>query len=86
MMNARLTNTIIYWLLVVVPLLGLFIGQRVFGGNFFAIGLITYALIYRPTLNIARLLSLNKITRNEIWKFVVNPFRDIVYLKSIWMG
>ncbi|HEX8040153.1 MAG TPA: hypothetical protein VF490_13425 [Chryseosolibacter sp.] len=85
-MKSTLIGTIQYWLLVTVPFAGLYLGQAYFGGYFFAIGLIIYALVYRPVLNILRLIRIGKITKSDAWKFIVNPFRDFMYLKSIWMG
>jgi len=85
-MKNKWTERVIFWLLVIVPFVGIFVGERIFGLYFFGISLIIYAFIYRPALNIIRLLRLGIITKNEIWKFVVNPLRDMMYTKSIWLG
>lgn len=81
----RLKGAIVFWLLVIVPLAGLFLALEWYGKSAFFFGLIIYAIVYRPVLNIVRLLQLKKISRKDIWKFFI-PFYDIKYTKSLWLG
>jgi hypothetical protein len=81
----RIYGAIAFWLLVIFPLAGLFVVHKAYGGNAFVYGLIIYAIVYRPILNIIRLLGLKKITRKDIWKFFI-PFYEVKYTKSLWCG
>lgn len=80
-----LKSAIVFWLMVIVPFAGLYLAHELYGGNVFVIGLMIYAIVYRPVLNIVRLLQLKKISRKDIWKFYI-PFYDIKYTKSLWLG
>lgn len=78
-------GAIVFWLLVIVPMAGLFLVLKVYGGTAFVIGLLIYAFPYRPVLNIVRLLQLKKISRKDMWKFFI-PFYDVKYFKFLWFG
>ena len=78
-------GAIVFWLMVIVPLAGLFAVLEFASDWAFFYGLLIYAVVYRPILNIVRLLRLGKISRRDIWKFYI-PFYEIKYTKSLWWG
>jgi hypothetical protein len=84
-MSKKWAGRIIYWTLAVVPFLSLFVGQRIFGGYFFAIGLTLY-VIFRIFLTAFRLRQLGIIERSKFWKSLGNPNLDIKYFKRLWWG
>lgn len=81
----RSYGIVTFWLLVTLPLVGLLQALKYDDDYTFFFGLIIYAIIYRPTLNIIRLLELKKISGKDIWKFFI-PFYEIKYTKSLWWG
>jgi len=82
----RLYGAVAFWLLVILPLLGLLQALKYDDDYTFFFGLIIYAIVYRPILNIMRLLALKKICRKDIWKFYIIPFYELKYTKSLWLG
>ena len=46
--------------------------------------LIIYILIYRPLINIFRLLSLSVIKEESAWRFFI-PFHHTRYMKDLWL-
>jgi hypothetical protein len=84
-MKDRLIGVISFWLAAIVPFVGLFILEDVYGAKWFVTWLPIYALIYRPTLHILRLLSLNAIEEKDAWKLFI-PFYQNKYLKTLWLG
>lgn len=84
-MTDRWLNRIVFWILAIVPFWCLFIVLGFYGGMWFGMGLIVYALVYRPIIEIYRLLKLERIEEKDAWKFFI-PFYSTKYSKSIWFG
>lgn len=81
----KLYRAMVFWILVIIPLAALLLALHYDYEKTFFFGLIIYAIVYRPILNIVRLLQLRKISRKDIWKFFI-PFYDVIYTKSLWWG
>lgn len=85
-MNKQLTGTIIFWLGAALPLAGIFVIHSIIDSAvFFFWALLSYALVYRPLLNIGRLLSLDVIEKKDAWRVFI-PFYHTRYMKEIWFG
>ena len=84
-MNKQLTGTIIFWLSAAAPLAGIFVIHSIIdNGVFFFSAVLIYALLYRPLLNMGRLMSLNVIGKKDAWKLFI-PFYQNRYMKEIWL-
>jgi hypothetical protein len=66
----RMKNIWFYYLLIVVPMITLhLLGKyQLISPAFFAIFLLTYALIYHPLLSGYRLIAMGVIRKEQIWK------------------
>lgn len=85
-MKKQLAGTIIFWLSAAAPLAGIFVIHSILDNRvFFFSALLVYAFLYRPLLNMGRLISLNVIERKEAWKLFI-PFYHNRYMKEIWLG
>ena len=82
----RLYGTVAFWLLVILPLVGLFQALNCGDRYTFFWGLIIYAIVYRPILNFLRLLELEKISKRDIWKMFIPFWYDVKYSKALWLG
>lgn len=84
-MDDKWLDRIIFWILAIVPFWGLFLILGFYGGAWFGVFAIIYALVYRPILHIFRLLKLKKIEEKDAWKFFI-PFYGSKYGRSLWLG
>jgi hypothetical protein len=84
-MEDRWLNRIVFWIMVPIPLGILVMLTPLYGPFWFTAGLLVYAMIYRPILNIFRLLKLKVIEEKDAWKMFI-PFYDTRYLKSLFLG
>jgi hypothetical protein len=86
-MNARrrFFGIVLFWMAAIVPVLGTLLINKFFGAYWFVTFMFIYALIYRPILNIYRLLSLKAIEEKDAWRFFI-PFHHATYLKTLWLG
>lgn len=85
-MNPKVVNRLVYWTLSIVPAVGIYFGGRMLGSFWFFLFFLFYLFIYRPTLDIQRLLSLKRIDEKDAWRFFV-PFAvdRWKYNKSLWL-
>jgi hypothetical protein len=86
-MSEKWVNRIVFWLLCVIPLVSLVLmGKfKIIDPAWFVIGLLLYALYYRPFVHINRLMQLRAIDEKDAWKLFV-PFYHSRYLKTLWLG
>ena len=85
-MSKKLVGVISFWLMAAaVPTGVLFLVSEILGSFWFFFFLMLYVFLYRPFLNIHRLLSLKAIEEKEAWKFFV-PFHHTRYMKTLWFG
>jgi hypothetical protein len=68
------------------PLVIIYAGRSWLGNSFTVAFLLFYYFIFKPTLDIQRLLSLNKIDEKDAWKFFV-PFAidQMKFNRSLWL-
>lgn len=83
--KSRLVGIVLFWLAAIIPFVAIFLIGKVYGSYWFVTCLLIYALIYRPILNIMRLLRLKVIEQKDSWKFFI-PFYQSKYLKALWFG
>ena len=83
--RSRLIGIVLFWVAAIIPFLGIFMINKVYGSSWFAIFLLIYFLIYRPILHIFRLLRLKVIEKKDAWKFFI-PFYQTKYFKDLWLG
>ena len=86
-MSQRWANRVLYWTLALGPIVIIYAGRSWLGSSFFWALLLFYYFIFKPTLDIQRLLSLNKIDEKDAWKFFV-PFAvdQMKFNRSLWLG
>jgi hypothetical protein len=72
---------ILYYILILAPLLSLLIYKE--NIKLFTIGLLGYALIYRPVIDGHRLISKGIIKPNRWW-ILYNPFLRPKYFKELY--
>lgn len=87
LMSEKLKNRLLYWALAIVPFLGVIGIGKFYDPFLFFIFFLFYLFIYRPLLDIQRLLSLKKIQEKDAWRFFV-PFAvdRLKYNRSLWLG
>ncbi|HEX5172287.1 MAG TPA: hypothetical protein VFW11_24090 [Cyclobacteriaceae bacterium] len=79
-------NRISYWIAVAVPALVLYFIMTMYSSPSLVFVLVVlYIFVYRPILNMIRLMSLNAIERRDIWKLFI-PFQNGKYSKILWLG
>ncbi len=85
-MSQKTANRLLYWALCLLPGVAIYFAGRVLGSFWFCAFLVFYVFIYRPALDIQRLLSLGKIEEKDAWRFFV-PFAvdRWRYNKSLWL-
>jgi hypothetical protein len=86
-MSEKWVNRIVFWLLCAIPWAALLMMLRfeMIDSSWFAIGLILYALYYRPFVHINRLMQLGAIEEKDAWKLFI-PLYSSRYLKALWLG
>lgn len=86
-MDAKLRNRVTYWALAIIPFAGVVLAARFFDSLFFFLFLLFYFFLYRPLLDMRRLLSLHMIEEKDGWRFFV-PFAvdRTRYFKALWWG
>jgi hypothetical protein len=77
-----LKNTLLYYLLILLPVLALVYLGKAAGSTFFVISLFGYLLLYRPLIDRARLLAKGVITRKEarqfyFWGLTTKYFKEL---------
>ncbi|HEX8041370.1 MAG TPA: hypothetical protein VF490_19620 [Chryseosolibacter sp.] len=79
-------NRILYWALSLLPAVAIYFAGQILGSFWFVLLFLFYLFIYRPTLDVQRLLSLKKIEEKDAWRFFV-PFAidRLKYNKSLWL-
>lgn len=86
-MNTIWRNRLTYWALAIIPFCCTLVLAVQGSSFFFFCFFLFYLLIYRPTLDTQRLLSLNAIEEKDAWRFfvplAVNRFR---YQRALWLG
>ncbi len=83
--RSRLIGIVLFWAAAIIPFLGIFMINKVFGAYWFVTLLLIYTLVYRPILHIFRLLRLKVIEEKDAWKSFI-PFHDAKYMKDLWFG
>ena len=83
--KSRLPGIIFFWAAAIIPFLVIIMTKNFFGANWFVMSLTIYAVIYRPMLNVFRLLQLKRIKEQDAWKSFI-PFHDAKYMKALWFG
>jgi hypothetical protein len=76
-------NKLFFYLVITLPLLMLIWPLATGHKALFAVGLLAYALLYRPVTDGSRLLSIGKIERGDRWKLFI-PFWSIKWFKSLY--
>jgi hypothetical protein len=86
-MSDKWVNRIVFWLLCIIPLTSLVLMSKfkIVDSVFFAIGLLVYAIYYRPFVHIYRLKQLRAIEERDAWKLFI-PFYQSRYIKTLWLG
>ncbi|MEJ7645592.1 MAG: hypothetical protein WKF87_13445 [Chryseolinea sp.] len=84
-MDDKWLNRIVFWLLVAVPLVVLVMLVPLIGPVLFTMGVFLYAAVYRPIVNIFRLLRLGAIEEKDAWKFFI-PFYHTRFMKRLFFG
>ena len=85
-MSSKWTNRILYWALALGPVLILYLSLPWLGDVWFWTFMLFHFFIFKPTLDIQRLLSLNKIEEKDAWKFFVPLAVDqMKYNRSLWL-
>jgi hypothetical protein len=85
-MDSRLANRLIYWALAVLPAVAIYFAGRILGSFWFFGFFLFYLFIYRPALDVQRLLSLKRIEEKDAWKFFIPLAVDRWrYNKSLWL-
>jgi len=86
-MSDKWLNRIAFWLLCIIPLTSLVLMSKfkIVDPVFFAIGLIIYAIYYRPFVHIYRLKQLRAIEEKDAWKLFI-PFYHNRFFKVLWLG
>ena len=86
-MTQKLENRLLYWALAIVPFTGLWIVGRIYGSIWFTGLLLFYVLVYRPTLDTQRLMSLGAIEEKDAWRFFI-PFAvdRTRYFRTLWFS
>lgn len=74
-----------FWTLCAVPLLALLLMSEIIGPIWFSAALLLYVVLYRPFLNINRLLQLRAIEERDAWKLFI-PFYSARYLRTLWLS
>jgi hypothetical protein len=82
-----LKNIIVFYLLVLVPLILLAIGimNHFISKGFFFAAIFIYALLYHPLISGLRLLALGKIKKSELWLNFI-PFWNQKYFKLLFFN
>ena len=85
-MNPKSVNRILYWALCLLPPVAIYFAGEILGSFWFVLLLLFYLFIYRPTLDVQRLLSLKKIEEKDAWRFFV-PFATdrFRYNRNLWL-
>lgn len=85
-MNPKSVNRILYWALCLLPAVAIYLAGQILGSFWFVLLLLFYLFIYRPTLDVQRLLSLKKIEEKDAWRFFV-PFAidRFRYNRNLWL-
>lgn len=81
-------KTIAYWILALVPLLVIFYALRNkitdWPSWLFVSLILLYAFVYRPLLEMIRLIDLKVIEKREAWKAYFFPFANLRYMGVVW--
>lgn len=85
MMDDRWMKRVSFWVLAIVPFVGVFVAGDLYGANWFALLFMIYILVYRPVLHIFRLLGLQKIEAKDAWK-LFNPIYSAKFARVLWLG
>jgi hypothetical protein len=86
-MSDKWFNRIVFWMLCALPLASLLLMNKfqIIGPTWLAIGILLYALYYRPFVHINRLMQLRAIDEKDAWKLFI-PFYHNRYFKTLWLG
>ena len=86
-MNEKWRNRLRYWALAVVPFFAIVLSSKLIGPLWFVLFLLFYIFIYRPALDIQRLMSLRVIEEKDAWRFFIPLAVDrIQYTRKLWWG
>lgn len=77
-------NTFVYYLVIIVPLLLLVWAIKVSPNNYWAIGILLYATVYRFLTDWLRLKSKGVEGDFQAWKLII-PLYRLKYFKKLYL-
>jgi len=77
-------NRFLFWAMAIWPVGVMWIIISSHSSFWFTVSVLIYALIYRPVLNIVRLLTLGKIDKHSAWKLFISFYQN-KFAKSLWL-
>ena len=80
-------NIVVYYLVIIVPLLGLFFAAREqwMSGWAFFVSILFYALVYRTLTDGARLIQKGIISRRDMRKLFLPGWR-LTYFRALYLS
>jgi len=85
LIHKKMKNLTFYYIIIILPIGILYAISVKLGPTAFTIGLLSYALIYRPIVDAFRLVSIKAINQNEIWKSFIPCYR-FKFFKQLYLG
>ena len=86
-MSNKGLNRIVFWALCIIPFVSIVLiaKSKAVDPLWPILGIIIYALYYRPFLHINRLMKLGAIEEKDAWRLFI-PFYSARYMKVLWLG
>lgn len=76
-------NTFLFWLLITVPLAGVFLLMKYAHNYNWLIALFVYILFYRTITDALRLRALGKLKGKDSWKLFI-PFYRLKHFRALY--